>query len=173
MQEAEDDLAESSESLASLIRELQPDVLHLNQFCYGNLPVDVPRVVMAHGDLITWSRAVHERPPRAAQSLGLVSENGSGWPERCRRVVAPSAWMLEQISDSYSAPARRRYLSRTQSNLFQSVCEQGRLRASRWPPGGRQQTGFPSDPATASVSRCASSERNRRCPCRAFPSVRM
>ena len=47
MQEAEEDLPESSEFLMRLVKELRPDVLHLNQFCYGNLPVDVPRVVMA------------------------------------------------------------------------------------------------------------------------------
>ena len=56
MQEAEQDLPDSSNFLASLVREFRPDVLHLNQFCYGDLPVDVPRVVMAHGDLITGRR---------------------------------------------------------------------------------------------------------------------
>src|SRR5208282_5448393 len=57
MQQAEDDLLESSMFLAALVREIRPDVLHLNQFCYGDLPVDVPRVVMAHGDLLTWKEA--------------------------------------------------------------------------------------------------------------------
>ena len=37
MQEAEEDLPESSAFLAALVRELRPDILHLNQFCYGNL----------------------------------------------------------------------------------------------------------------------------------------
>ena len=41
---------DSSNFLASLVREVRPDVLHLNQFAYGALPVNVPRVVMAHGD---------------------------------------------------------------------------------------------------------------------------
>src|SRR5580704_7681109 len=36
MQDAEQDLCESSAFLAALVRELRPDVLHLNQFCYGN-----------------------------------------------------------------------------------------------------------------------------------------
>jgi len=61
MQEAEQDLPESSAFLTALVGELRPDVLHLNQFCYGNLPVDVPRVVMAHGDMMTRSHAVKER----------------------------------------------------------------------------------------------------------------
>ena len=69
MQEAEEDLADSSNFLAALVRELRPDVLHLNQFCYGNLPVDVPRVVMAHGDLITWTQAVQGHSPRPTRWL--------------------------------------------------------------------------------------------------------
>src|SRR5246500_5136641 len=69
MQEAEQDLPESSAFLVTLIKELRPDILHLNHFCYGNLPVDVPRVVMAHGDLITRTHAVHNRAPRPEGSL--------------------------------------------------------------------------------------------------------
>src|SRR5437763_15034093 len=49
MQAAEEDLPESSEFLAALIRELRLDVLHLNHFCYVILPVDVTHVDMAHG----------------------------------------------------------------------------------------------------------------------------
>jgi glycogen synthase len=38
MQEAEEDLPESTAFLAALVRELRPDLLHLNQFCHGHLP---------------------------------------------------------------------------------------------------------------------------------------
>ena len=86
MQEAEEDLPESSAFLAALVRELRPDVLHLNQFCYGNLPVDVPRVVMAHGDLITWSHAVHDRAPsRVARRCGITIPC-------CAALRAPTRW---------------------------------------------------------------------------------
>jgi glycosyltransferase involved in cell wall biosynthesis len=61
MHEAEQDLPESSAFLTAVVKESRPDLLHLNQFCYGNLPVDVPRVVMAHGDMITRSHAVKDR----------------------------------------------------------------------------------------------------------------
>ena len=76
MQEGEQDLQESAAYLKSLVEEIQPDVLHLNQFCYGDLPVDVPRVVVAHGDLITWWVAVHGQEPKAAR-----------WLQRYREVV--------------------------------------------------------------------------------------
>jgi len=106
MQEAEEDLPESSEFLLSLVEELRPDVLHLNQFCYGNLPVDVPRVVMAHGDLITWTQAVHDRLPQPAQSLNWYRKTVLNGLAGADAVVAPSAWMLDRISACYSRPRR-------------------------------------------------------------------
>ena len=43
MQEGESDFADSSQFLTGLVRETRPDILHLSQFCHGNLPVEVPR----------------------------------------------------------------------------------------------------------------------------------
>jgi len=116
MQEAEEDLVESSAFLAALVRELRPDVLHLNQFCYGNLPVDVPRVVMAHGDLITWKHAVHDHAidSYVKYEQARSSERPLTWYRNtvtdglaaADAVVAPSAWMLERISVCYGRPRR-------------------------------------------------------------------
>ena len=106
MQEAEEDLPESSAFLAALVRELRPDVLHLNQFCYGNLPVDVPRIVMAHGDLVTWNYAVHNHAPRPERSLTWYRDTVQRGLGGADAVVAPSAWMLDRISACYGRPRR-------------------------------------------------------------------
>jgi glycogen(starch) synthase len=106
MQEAEEDLPESSAYLLALIRELRPDVLHFNHFCYGNLPVDIPRVVMAHGDLITWNQAVHDRPTQPARSLSWYHRTVLNGLVSADAVVAPSAWMLDRISSCYGRPRR-------------------------------------------------------------------
>ena len=106
MQEAEEDLPESSAFLISLIRELRPDVLHLNQFCYGNLPVNVPRVVMAIGDLLTFRQAVHEQPVSTPRSLGWYRRTVIDGLMGADAVIAPSAWMLERISACYGEPRR-------------------------------------------------------------------
>src|SRR5882762_1847744 len=74
MHEGEHDYKDSAAYLKSLVEEIQPDVLHLNQFCYGDLPVDVPRVVVAHGDLITWWLAVHGHEPKSARWLHRYRE---------------------------------------------------------------------------------------------------
>jgi hypothetical protein len=114
MQEAEEDLPESSAFLEALVRELRPDILHLNQFSYGNLPVDVPRVVMAHGDLITWTHAV----------ASLVSQHSRrrlgrrGRRRRPHRMDAQSHLCL-----LWPPAARRSYLPWAQSDFLQSLSE--------------------------------------------------
>jgi len=101
MQERERDVPESAAYLTALVHELKPDVLHLNQLCYGNLKVRVPRIVVAHGDLVSWWKAVHGHEP-----------NGNRWIQRYRRVVAegicnasmlvaPTVWMLDSVRGSY------------------------------------------------------------------------
>ena len=118
MHEAEEDLPESSAFLAALVRELRPDILHLNQFCYGNLPVDVPRVVMVHGDLITWSQAVHNRAPRIERSLSWYRNTVLRGLAGADAVVAPSAWMLDRISACYGRPRRAEVIYPGRNPIF-------------------------------------------------------
>jgi glycosyltransferase involved in cell wall biosynthesis len=106
MQEAERDLLDSAGFLTSLVRELRPDVLHLNQFCYGNLPVDVPRVVMAHGDLVSWTQAVQGYTPRLTRWLKWYRDIVIRGITGADAVVAPSAWMLDTLRTSYATPHR-------------------------------------------------------------------
>ena len=118
MQEAETDLPESSAFLAALVRELRPDILHLNQFCYGNLPVDIPRVVMAHGDLVTRTHAVHNRPPRPESSLTWYRNTVLHGLDGADVVVAPSTWMLDRISACYRRPQRAEVIYPGRNPIF-------------------------------------------------------
>ena len=108
MQDAEQDLPESSAFLAAVVRELRPDVLHLNQFCYGDLPVDVPRVVMAHGDLLSWKRAGRNGDgiPRSGRPTKWYYDTVLRGILTADAVVAPSAWMLDQVRTGYVRPRR-------------------------------------------------------------------
>jgi glycogen synthase len=106
MDEAQYDLAESSEFLANLVREARPDLLHLHQFCHANLPVDVPRVVMAHGDVITWTHSVQGCAPRPTRWLKWYRDTIVRGITSADAVIAPSAWMLETLRATYSHPRR-------------------------------------------------------------------
>jgi len=118
MQEGEQDLKDSSEFLTSLVRELKPDVLHLNQFCYGSLPVDVPRVVVAHGDLISWTKSVHGHEPRPTRWLKWYRETIMRGIAGADAVVAPSAWMLDTLRACYGRPRRETVIYNGRNPIF-------------------------------------------------------
>src|ERR1700733_9284337 len=43
MQDSAEDVVDSSDYLRNVIDETRPDVIHLNQFCYGRLKVGIPK----------------------------------------------------------------------------------------------------------------------------------
>ena len=104
MHEAEHDLAVSMEYLAAVVRETKPDLLHLNQYAYGALATDVPKVVVAHSDVLTWWQNVHAEEPKPTQWLGWYREAVAAGLAGADAVVAPSRWMLEALSGVYGAP---------------------------------------------------------------------
>ncbi len=106
MDEAPHDLHESSEFLASVVREKRPDILHLHQFCHADLPVNVARVVMAHGDLITWTQAVQGCTPRPTRWLKWYRETTIRGILSADAVVSPSACMLDNLISNYARPRR-------------------------------------------------------------------
>ncbi len=106
MQEAEDDIDASSDFLMSIIEETQPDVLHLNQYCYGNLPVSIPKIVVAHSDVVSWWATVKHQEPQDVEWMRWYRNAVSGGLAGATTVVAPSNWMLRQIQMWYS-PVRQ------------------------------------------------------------------
>lgn len=104
MQDAERDIAVSSEHLASIVREVRPDLLHLNQYCYGTIGVDVPRIVVAHSDVVSWWVSVHQEEPRASRWINWYRDTVARGLAAANAVVAPSHWMLNSLSAFYGRP---------------------------------------------------------------------
>jgi glycogen(starch) synthase len=69
-------IAESSRYLDSLIQTFRPDLLHSNQYCYGAIGSRVPRIVVAHSDVISWWHARYGEEPQP-----------TAWLERYRSLV--------------------------------------------------------------------------------------
>lgn len=104
MEVAERDIEESRRYLEFLIREVQPDVLHFNQYCYGDINVDVPRIVVAHSDVVSWWVAVHGCEPDDTPWMQRYREHVTEGLRAADMVVAPSQWMLDAVTRHYLAP---------------------------------------------------------------------
>ncbi len=88
--------------LREIARDFRADLVHANQFCFGALPVGVPKVITAHSDVLSWAEAC--RPEGLVESgwlhqyRELVSAGLSG----ANRVVAPTRWMADTLSRSFA-----------------------------------------------------------------------
>lgn len=110
MQNSASDLEASSEYLLRVIDETEPDLLHLNQYCYGSLDCGVPKIVVAHSDVVSWwmNTRGHEPDPgtwvdayRDVVTRGIAGANA---------VVGVTHWMLQQISTYYTEPAIKKVI---------------------------------------------------------------
>ncbi|PZS01820.1 MAG: hypothetical protein DLM69_04675, partial [Candidatus Chloroheliales bacterium] len=104
MQDSLSDIAAARGDLSDLIARLQPDLLHSNQFCFGDLPTACPRLVVAHSDIISWQRwCADPAPPNPTWELftddyhHLVQRGLHG----ASAIVAPSAFIATSISRDY------------------------------------------------------------------------
>lgn len=118
MEQGQHDFHDASAYLASLTKDIKPDVFHSNHLCYGALPVRVPRVVVAHGDLITWWKAVHGREPKDSAWLRWYKRTLAEGISSASAVVAPSEWMLNSIRASYSEGVREMVIHNGRNPIF-------------------------------------------------------
>lgn len=103
MSDSEADMEASSQYLAAVVQEIRPDLLHFSQFYYGALDCDVPRIVVAHSDVLSWWMAVHRAWPPETAWLRWYRQVVARGLSGATTVVAPSRWMLEQVELHYGA----------------------------------------------------------------------
>jgi glycogen synthase len=101
MLDSEADMQASSQYLESVIRESKPDLLHFSQFYYGSLDCNVPRVVVVHSDVLSWWMSVHRNEPPETEWLRWYRQAIARGLSEATAVVAPSRWMLDQITRQY------------------------------------------------------------------------
>lgn len=104
MEVAERDIEESRRYLEFLVREVRPDVLHFNQYCYGDIDVDAPRIVVAHSDVVSWWVAVHGSEPDDTPWMQRYRAHVTNGLRASNTIVAPSQWMLDAVARHYVAP---------------------------------------------------------------------
>jgi glycosyltransferase involved in cell wall biosynthesis len=107
MEVAERDIEESRRYLELLVEEVQPDLLHFSQYCYGDIAPGVPRVVVAHSDVVSWWVAVHGAEPDNTPWMRRYRGHVTRGLRAADVVVAPSQWMLDAVTRHYVTPERQ------------------------------------------------------------------
>ena len=106
MQGCEEDIDCSLQYVVDLIHEVKPDVLHFNQFAYGAIDTAIPRIVVAHSDVISWWQAVHGQQPPDTEWMTWYRQLVTSGLNAADRVIAPSEWMRTRIEDNYGGGGR-------------------------------------------------------------------
>ena len=92
----------TSPALTQMALEFSAELLHSNQFCFGALPVNIPRIVTAHSDVLSWARACRssalEDSPWLSRYLELVRHGLS----QASAVVAPTQWMADSFAGDFA-----------------------------------------------------------------------
>jgi len=106
MQDSSAGVAASMDYLERLISCVKPDVLHSNQYCYGAIRSSVPKLVVAHSDVLSWWEQVHGKAASPDPWLlwyQCIVTTGLGDADI---VVAPSQWMLDALAKHYGSPSK-------------------------------------------------------------------
>jgi glycosyltransferase involved in cell wall biosynthesis len=106
MQDSAAGIAASMEYLQLLIERIKPDLLHSSQYCYGALKCSIPKLVVAHSDVLSWWHEVHGSSPPDTPWLSWYRHIASVGLRNADVVVAPSEWMLDAVRQYYASPAR-------------------------------------------------------------------
>lgn len=101
MEDAGEDLQRSAELLRNLVQRLQPDVLHSNQFAFGDLSSLLPVLVTGHSDVLSWWSAVHREPAPDNGRLRAYTAVVRGGLLAATRLAAPTAWMARELREQY------------------------------------------------------------------------
>lgn len=102
------DVQEAGDWLLRIERETAPDLIHLNNFCHGQLFWRAPSLIVAHSEVSSWFRHVRGTAPpqeweeyRDRVSEGLYS---TGF------VIAPSSSALRDLQREYGPLPRARVI---------------------------------------------------------------
>lgn len=99
------DIETSTDFLYQVIDEVQPDLLHFNQYCYGNLATGLPKIVVAHSDVVSWWTGVHGHEPEDSPWIRWYRQIVRSGLRGADLVVTPSRWMLNALGSAYGTPS--------------------------------------------------------------------
>ena len=100
---------------AALLKQVavsfKPDLLHTNQFCFGAVELGIPRIIVAHSDVLTWAAACQPNGLQPSSWLDQYIAGVQAGLSRAAALVTPTHWMLEALAKHFLLPGLRRVIS--------------------------------------------------------------
>jgi glycosyltransferase involved in cell wall biosynthesis len=119
---------EGAAVLARISREFRAELLHTNQFCFGAARLDIPKVVTAHSDVLSWARCCRGADPEDSEWLARYCTLVQRGLDAADVVTAPTTWMMQALSEGFRLPPEQLTIPNGRSVAAQAPGER-RLRA--------------------------------------------
>ena len=87
--------------LFHIARQFRPDLLHSNQFCFGAVSLDIPKLVTAHSDVLSWASACRPRGLEKSRWLRQYQSLVTQGLQSCDAVASPTRWMALELARHY------------------------------------------------------------------------
>jgi glycogen synthase len=99
-----EDIGLAGEWLLRLSDSFRPDIIHLNQYCFGALPFQAPVLVAGHSCVLSWWRSVHggDAPAEWDRYREQVTRGLRG----AALIATPSCAMLTALQQHYGPLSR-------------------------------------------------------------------
>lgn len=121
--------SEAEPLLLRTAREFRADLLLSSQFCFGSLQCRIPRVVVAHSDVLSWAQACRREP--LAETLWLTRYRSlvTNGLRHADAVIAPTECMLNALAANFQLPQRARVIANGRSVAPEAVYRSRKLQA--------------------------------------------
>jgi glycogen synthase len=94
-------------ALLRIAEEFDAELLLTSQYCFGALECGIPRVVVAHSDVLSWAEACCPHGLEHSQWLDTYRSLVQTGLNRADAVVAPTQWMLDALARNFKLPPDR------------------------------------------------------------------
>lgn len=95
---------EAEPRLLKIAGEFGAELLLSSQFCFGALESDLPRIVVAHSDVLSWAEACRPQGSPNSAWLDTYCELVSDGLREADAVVAPTRWMMKALAANFGLP---------------------------------------------------------------------
>jgi glycogen synthase len=104
-------LSEATPILERIAEEFDAVLLLSSQYCFGALECDIPRVVVAHSDVLSWAEACRPAGLEKSDWLDRYRELVQQGLDRADALVAPTSWMLGALGRNFRLPHDKRVIA--------------------------------------------------------------
>ncbi len=129
MQSNEGAYKDAAPRLMALIEEFNAELLHSNEFCFGALPVDIPKIVTAHSDVFSWAQACRGGALPPSDWLTRYSALVTQGLRKADAVTAPTRWMATSLANTFALAHTPAVIPNGRTLSAGTVLRNGKLQA--------------------------------------------